>query len=220
MRIRIDIVTNGLRIPYSHQHLLTGVIHKWLGSNELHGNISLYSFSRLEGAKSTKDGLQFGNNGSFWFSAHDPGVVNALIKGIFKDKTMFGGLTVREISVVEEPDFSNSSEVYFYPGSPILVKRPFENSTKHYIYTDECADLYLKETLLHKMQVAGIEDDTLDIRFDRQCGNASTKLVDYDGIKNRASWCPVIVKGMPETILFAWNVGLGNSTGIGFGAVK
>jgi len=70
------------------------------------------------------------------------------------------------------------------------------------------------------MQVAGLTDDTLELRFDKDYPRASTKLVDYDGIKNRASWCPVIMKGKPETKLFAWNVGLGNSTGIGFGAVK
>jgi CRISPR/Cas system endoribonuclease Cas6 (RAMP superfamily) len=34
------------------------------------------------------------------------------------------------------------------------------------------------------------------------------------------NWCPIIIKGKPETKLFAWNVGLGNSTGIGFGAIK
>jgi CRISPR/Cas system endoribonuclease Cas6 (RAMP superfamily) len=30
----------------------------------------------------------------------------------------------------------------------------------------------------------------------------------------------VIIKGTPEQLAFAWNVGLGNSTGIGFGALN
>jgi CRISPR/Cas system endoribonuclease Cas6 (RAMP superfamily) len=29
----------------------------------------------------------------------------------------------------------------------------------------------------------------------------------------------VIIEGKPETKLFAWDVGIGNSTGIGFGAI-
>ena len=41
-----------------------------------------------------------------------------------------------------------------------------------------------------------------------------------NGIKNKASICPVIVKGTSEQIAFAWNVGVGNSTGIGFGALN
>jgi CRISPR-associated endoribonuclease Cas6 len=70
------------------------------------------------------------------------------------------------------------------------------------------------------MKLAGLEDDTLEIQFDRENPRATTKLINYKEIKNRTNWCPVIIKGKPETKLFAWNVGIGNSTGIGFGAIK
>ena len=70
------------------------------------------------------------------------------------------------------------------------------------------------------MKKVGLEDDRLEISFDLKYPKAGTKLIDYSGIKNRANWCPVIIKGKPETKLFAWNVGLGNSTGIGFGAIQ
>lgn len=218
MRVIIYFKTEETIIPFNHQHLLTGVIHKWLGNNDLHGNISLYSFSRLEGAKNERDGLKFNRLGSFFFSAHNPDVVKLLIKGIFKDKTMFLGMEVEEISVVKDPDFTKS--FYFNVGSPILIKRFTDTNVKHYVYTDEHADEFLKETLLTKMKLAELEDDTLEVHFDRNYSKSSTKLVDYNGIKNRASWCPIIITGKPETLLFAWNVGLGSSTGIGFGAVK
>lgn len=45
------------------------------------------------------------------------------------------------------------------------------------------------------------------------------KLMTYKGIKNKASMCPVIIKGTLQSKQFAWNVGIGNSTGIGFGAI-
>ena len=63
-------------------------------------------------------------------------------------------------------------------------------------------------------------DNDFEIYFDASHTKAGTKLVNYKGIMNRASWCSVIIKGSPETKLFAWNVGIGNSTGIGFGAIK
>jgi CRISPR-associated endoribonuclease Cas6 len=63
-------------------------------------------------------------------------------------------------------------------------------------------------------------DDNLEIRFEKNYSKAKTKLIAYNGIKNKTNWCPVIIKGKPETKFFAWNVGLGNSTGIGFGAIK
>jgi len=70
------------------------------------------------------------------------------------------------------------------------------------------------------MQIAGIKDETFNIRFESSYAKAGTKKVTYNGIENRASWCPAIIEGNAETKLFAWNVGLGNSTGIGFGAIK
>ena len=70
------------------------------------------------------------------------------------------------------------------------------------------------------MKIAGLIDDDIKLRFDTSYPKARTKLLTYNNVKNRASWCPVIIEGKPESKLFAWNVGLGNSTGIGFGAIK
>ncbi len=62
MRLHIKIKTGNQIVPFNHQHLLTGVVHKWLGWNQEHGDLSLYSFSRLEGARTAKDGLLFEKN--------------------------------------------------------------------------------------------------------------------------------------------------------------
>ena len=70
------------------------------------------------------------------------------------------------------------------------------------------------------MKQANIQDETLEVNFDKNYEKAKTCLINYKGIKTRASICPVIIKGKPETKAFAWNVGMGNSTGIGFGAIK
>ncbi len=142
-----------------------------------------------------------------------------MIDGIQKDPTMFCGLSVSEIILQQEaPNFSNKD--VFFVASPIFIKRKNDKQIEHIIYNDARANSYLKETLLTKMQIAGIEDHSFDIQFDNSYSKASTKLIDYNGIKNRANWCSVIIKGKPETKLFAWNVGIGNSTGIGFGAIK
>ena len=79
-------------------------------------------------------------------------------------------------------------------------------------------DKYLK--LHHKMELAGLPyDESLDIRFELDYQNKKTKMLKYRGIYNRANLCPVIIEGKPETKAFAWNVGIGNSTGIGFGSI-
>lgn len=218
MRIHLKIKSKNQVIPFNHQPLMVGTIHKWLGWNEFHGTIALFSFSRLEGAKPIKEGLKFEKDTTFFISAYDVNVIKALIKGIQADPTMFYDLEVEEIIIEQDPDLTQQE--YFQIGSPIFIKRNEEDHIVHYTFNDPKSNELLKETLLTKMKKVGLEDDTLEISFDLKYSNAKTKLIDYSGIKNRANWCPVIIKGKPETKLFAWNVGLGNSTGIGFGAIR
>jgi CRISPR-associated endoribonuclease Cas6 len=218
MRIHLKIESTNHTIPFDHQPLLVGTIHKWLGINAEHGEVSLYSFSRIEGGRATKEGLKFNRDASFFISSYDIEFIKKLVWGIQQDKTMFCGLTVKELVLEQDPDLSGRE--LFFVGSPIFIKRNFEDLTEHILYTDERAPQFLKETLQTKMKLAGLSDDQFDIRFDTSYPRAKYRKINYKGIENKASWCPVIIKGSPETKLFAWNVGLGNSTGIGFGAIK
>lgn len=218
MRIHLKIQTSEQIIHFDHQHLLVGTIHKWLGWNNEHGKLSLYSFSRLEGGRAMKDGLLFDRGTSFFFSAHDPEIVKRMVNGIMSDRSMFHGMEVGEVVIQEDPDLT-VREV-FMPASPLFIKRTNGEKVDHILFDDAGSGSFLEETLRTKMEKAGISDDTLEIKFDTSYPKAGTKLVTYSGINNKANWCPVIIKGKPETKLFAWNVGLGNSTGIGFGAIK
>ncbi|MBN2597667.1 MAG: CRISPR-associated endoribonuclease Cas6 [Marinifilaceae bacterium] len=224
MRIHIKTTPSKQTIDFNHLHLLTGTIHKWFGKNEFHDSISLYSFSNLTGAKASKKGLNFPNGASFFISCWNDEQAKLLITGIQNDPEMFFGLKVSEIILQENPEFSTKSG--FQVGSPIYIQRNLENGRKKFFYFDdkESPDL-LAETLTSKMINAGLtEDKTLKITFDQNYHKKSTKKIDYKRgnqiIKIRASWCPIIIQGKPETKAFAWNVGIGNSTGIGFGALK
>ncbi|MEN6570206.1 MAG: CRISPR-associated endoribonuclease Cas6 [Rikenellaceae bacterium] len=218
MRIHINIKARNVIIPFNHQHLLTGTIHKWLGWNDEHGKISLYSFSQLEGGQVIEEGLLFEHATSFFFSSHNSDLIKKIISGIQSDATMFNDLVVSDIILQEDPELTDRE--LFFVASPIFIKRKVGDKFDHIIYNDPRANACLKETLLSKMAIAGITDESFDIRFDTGYSKAKTKKITYNGVQNRASWCPVIIKGSPETKLFAWNVGLGNSTGIGFGAIK
>lgn len=218
MRAHLKIKTGISILPFNHQHLLVGTIHKWLGWNDIHGKISLYSFSRLDGGKATKTGLRYDNETSFFFSAYDPELIKKLVAGIQTDNSMFNGLYVTEIILQEDPDLSDRE--LFFVASPVLIKRKVDERIEHITYNDPRSNSCLKETIETKMKVVGIFDDTFDVKFEKTYPKAKTQLVSYNGIDNKANWCPIILKGKPKTKLFAWNVGLGNSTGIGFGAIK
>lgn len=217
MRAHINLTGKSTIIPYDHQHLLTGCIHKWIGKNLEHDEMSLYSFSRITGLKPKAGGLAFDGEAHFFFSAFDSGLVKRLVNGIQSDTNLFGGLQVNQLVLQEDPDFTGRE--FFQIASPVFVKRFQGDALEHILYNDPKAGACLTETLQHKMEIAGIADKAVSVAFFSAYPKAGTKLVTYKGIANRASWCPVIINGSPEAKVLAWNAGVGNSTGIGFGAL-
>jgi len=218
MRIIITTTPNNKIIPFEYQQLLTGAIHKWLGSNnEEHDALSLYSFSWLKNGRAEKAGINFMYGATFFISSFDEGIIKKIITGIQNDPTMFCGMAVRELTIQQTPQFGN--EASFSLASPVFIKRRLDDRIKFYYHDDDESDTFMTETLVKKLNEAGIDSKNVQVAFDKNYRNPSRKGTTYKGVKSIGSICPVIIKGTPEQIAFAWNVGLGNSTGIGFGAL-
>ncbi len=218
MRIHLRTTANTSPVPFNYQQKLVGTIHKWIGNNSIHDKISLYSFSWLNGGRKVGNALDFSNGASLFISFYDEHIIKQIIKTILDDPEMFCGLTVTDIMIDDEPDLENRER--FDCASPIFIKRKIEDGTiKQYNFNDQEANSLLKETLLSKMKEVSLNDETLEIKFDTSFDKKKLKFVRYHDIGNKASFCPVIIKAKPETKLFAWNVGIGNCTGIGFGAI-
>ncbi|MEQ8469688.1 MAG: CRISPR-associated endoribonuclease Cas6 [Marinoscillum sp.] len=220
MRIIIKTSENHEVVHFDHIPYLVGAIHKWLGvNNSVHGTVSLYSFSWLNGGRKENGGLNFPSGASFFISAHDENLIKQIINGAMEQPELFAGMRVQEIKIQNTPFFEGDEE-RFPVASPVLIKKKEEDRVKHCLFDDPDANEYLTQSMHKKMDIAGIDPAGLSISFDPDYRSAHTKLVNYNGIKNRASVCPVRVKGSPEQIAFVWNVGVGNSTGIGFGALN
>lgn len=218
MRIHLTTTPNTSPVGFNYQQKLVGTIHKWLGQNTIHDEISLYSFSWLNGGKLINNSLSFPEGASMFISFHDSDIAKTIARSIIRDPDMFCGMKVTSITIQEGP--TNLNREVFACASPIFIKRKIADGTeKHFTFNDPEAATLLKETLLSKMKKAGMEDHTFEICFDTSYPKKKLKLVRYRNIGNKANICPIIIKGKPEAKLFAWNVGVGNNTGIGFGAI-
>lgn len=222
MRIVIHTTPNSSIVSFDYQQKLVGTIHKWLGNNEIHDNISLYSFSWLLGGKMIRNqGYTFPDDANFFVSFYEEEYLRLLMRTILSDPEMFCGLKVRDISIVNQPVFSEDAQ-YFRLASPIFIKRLQYGTRnyKFYLYDDEVSNTLMTETLKHKMKEASLpEDGTLKVEFDLTYPQKQVKMVTIHGIKSKASMCPVIIHGSPQSKLFAWTVGIGNSTGSSFGSL-
>ena len=127
-------------------------------------------------------------------------------------------MIVKEIVLQKTPEFQTGK--LFTVNSPVLVRELVEKEQKHILFSELKSDEILTNTLKSKLLKAGLDDEGVSVFFDRTYPQAKTKLVNYRNIGSKANICPVIIEGTPEQIGFAWNVGVGHSTGIGFGALN
>ncbi|MEO9884690.1 MAG: CRISPR-associated endoribonuclease Cas6 [Balneola sp.] len=221
MRLHLTLTPNTELVPFNYQHQLTGALHKWLGQNDLHDKISLYSFSWLRGkAERVEGGLNFPNGAKWFISFWEDEHTKKLKDGILKEPEVIFGMKVDKIKEQNIPEFGN--DYRFTVASPVLVRaNQDDGSRKHILYNEKEADRILTKRMKAKLQAANLSsgDSDISISFDRSYPNPQTKLVDIKGTKLRTSVCPVKIEGAPQAVKFAWTVGVGELTGSGFGAI-
>ncbi|MDQ3711664.1 MAG: CRISPR-associated endoribonuclease Cas6 [Acidobacteriota bacterium] len=230
MRLHFTLSPNTEPVPFAYQHRLTGAFHKWLEDNKLHDCISLYSLAWLDGSRRVANRLECPNGASWFVSFFEDEYVEKLVNGALANPEMFCGMRVLQIRQQTTPDFG--TRYRFKVASPVFVKGKTPVNGKpphHYLYCEPEADALMTATLVHKMDAANREasitrftdtDKQVKVGFDREFANPKIKLVRIKNIDHKTSVCPVIVEGTPEAVRFAWNVGIGNSTGSCFGSLK
>ena len=218
MRIYLTLSPNTRPVPIDYQHQLVGAFHKWLGANELHDDISLYSLSWLSHGQRTQQHLSFKKGSTMFISSPSSDMLKSLIDGIMAGQEINWGMMVDQITISPTPTFN--AEHRFLVQSPVLIKRKRheEDKDQYYYPSDAQANQLLTDTMQRKMERYGLSAP-ISVGFDPTYAQPRIKMINYKNIAIKATYCPVIIKGDPEAIRFAWEVGVGNSTGIGFGAL-
>lgn len=219
MRLNLKLSPNAVPVPFDHLHQLTGVLHKWLGENELHDGLSLYSFGWLRNARVHRGSLDF-REGAVWTTSFaDPSLGKQVLRGLMADPHVAFGMAVEEVQIAEVPDFP-SGHRFLVDGAVLTRRNRDDGGRDHLTFEDAEADVTLTRTLHRKLDAAGLGTEGVRVRFDRQWEGAKTKVVTLKGVRYKTSVCPVIVEGPPEAVRFAWLVGVGELAGSGLGALR
>ena len=220
MKIRIYLSKNRDQLTFNYPYRLCGLFHHWLGHNNLHDKISLYSLGWLKGRTEVQRGaLNFPRGAQWDIGIYNSGISEELIRGLLLKDFEFHGMQIRKVDRLKPPAFDEKHR--FLAGSPVLLRKIEDNGhRKHVIYSDPESDEILNRVIHKKAEEADYKPGKeLNLTFDNSYQNPKTKLVDIKGIKNRASVCPVIAEGPPEALEFLWKVGAGELTGVGFGSL-
>lgn len=221
MKFRIYLSKNNEPVPFIYPHRLCSIFHHWLGPNDLHGMMSLYSLGWLKGGRFSRNGLNFEEGATWDIGIHNNDIAERLIRGLLLKDLEFYGMKIRKVMRLDPPPFENDNH-RFLAGSPVMLRKVEDDGSRtHVTFQDKDSSRILNRVIHKKAQEAKLDSaNALDLQFDRNFKNAKTKLVEIKGIRNRASACPVIAKGSPEALEFLWTVGAGEMTGVGFGSLN
>lgn len=217
MRIYLNVTPNTQTVPFNYQPMLVSAFHKWMGANHIHDQLSLYSISWLKRGRRVSQGLDFPDGSTFFISSPLHEIIKKIIFGIRFDPFIGFGMSVQEIILKPTPLFNSPKR--FMLQSPVLIKRSLNNKIRFFYPENIESNEYLTYTMNNKLKSYGI-NETIQVKFDTTYKTPKKKSITYKGIVNKGTLCPIIVEGSDKAIGFAWDVGVGNSTGIGFGALK
>lgn len=218
MRVKITFNQNNCIIPINNIDAQNSFLHKILGSNNIYHDIfSEYSVSSLQGGKLDKStgNLIFSESPYIYVSSLNYFFLNNLLNPLNSTNETLCGMTVNDYSI---DDFKvNKFFDKILTISPILLKNKENRSIT---FKDNEWLSLLKDNCIKKLEKLGIYDNTFDIEI-RNAHKAKTKKIQ---VSNNAfaisSMISLIVYGKQETRYSLYCLGLGKSTGSGFGAIK
>ena len=249
MRIKILAdVGDELTLPVNYNHLLTGVIYRFLAESDpeyasfLHNegylaaekHFKLFTFSQLmaERRRITGDKIHFRSTLTWYISSPVERFLSHFADTLLSEGRLSLGhrhLQVRDVTVPRIPRFQ--SEMHFRCLSPIVMSTVREwdgkQSTHYCMPDDPVLSELIHQNLMRKYEAIhgrAPHDDTLTFRFDtdyisRRQGRV-TRLVDYKGIKIKGVMCPFRVSGSTPLIQIGYECGFGDKNSAGFGMAE
>jgi len=219
MRIKINFTRNTENIDIQNQSMVNSYIHTCLGrNNKYHDSMSNYCISNLQGGKYSNGVLNFENGGYIIVSSIDAEFINTLIIGVLNNPNFIGGMRFSGIDHIEER-FHNGWN-YFATLSPFIIKERTKNGYEFLTLNDNEFEVKLKQYLINKLTKF---DETLDLSdFDIKVPNHPShkvKKIMVKNVINHANQCHVSVHTNYEVAKLLYEIGLGQSTGSGFGVI-
>lgn len=219
MRFRVNLTRPTTDVPVNNQHEMNGFIHAILGrNNSYHDSVSDYSISSLQGGRLDRE------TNSLKFDEDVPHIYVASQNSTFIGDFMAGIMTADASVFGMKPDGVDIT-CDFNPNnycddiitiSPILIRN---KDDRKITFEDPEWIERVKKNCIGKLKHRGIEDDTFDIELIKT-DSSKRKCVWVGDVFNPCSSVRLKVTGRKNTRRILYNLGIGNSTGSGFGAVK
>lgn len=221
MRLKILLSGTEKELPINHQHIVNSFIHRALGrDNQYHDAKNDYSISSLQGGKwiPNTQNISLKNGGYIIISSLNKKFLNDIILNLYTTK-FYEDIRVTGIEFIEEK-FINGWN-HFATLSPFIIK----NYTSKDAYSfntlrDEGFETLVKNYLIKKLNKIDptLDLTNFDIKIPEHVNHKVSKVI-VKNVLNLANTCHISIHTNKKVAEILYNIGIGQSTGCGFGTI-
>lgn len=222
MRVKISFSATDKKIPIQNQHLINSYVHKCLGvNNKYHDAKNDYCISQLYGGTLNKEDstLSFNNGGYIVASSLDGEFINTLLMGVLNNQEFIYDMAFNGIEHINEVFYNGWN--HFSTLSPFLIRTRISDEKYGFLTLDDIDfESKVKEYLITKLKA--INPNLILSNFDIKIPDIKTKKIKKILIKNvinKANQCQIDIYTNKEVAELLYNIGIGMSTGSGFGTI-
>lgn len=244
-RILLKFKPNLMPVPINFQTMQNVYIYGkcFDGDKELHDSTNLHCTSQLYGGKLKDNSIEFKNGGLISFSTINESIMRKLIMGAFKHKDLFCGMEFDCVDAVFEKFYNGCN--HFSTLSPFVFKENDRDSYKYVVFNDpRFLSKISEKTKKNKLiildypefsEYATNRTKNKLLKIDPELDLTKFK-IEIHPHKNHKIKKTIIKKGNSDVVVFSnqcqlsiygnskvseliYNVGLGQSTGSGFGTI-
>jgi len=222
MRIKINFSKNTSEIPISNQAMLNSYIHKCLGRNNIyHDAKNDYNISHLYGGKLNLESkhLSFDNGGYIIVSSKNNEFINNILIGVINNPSLMAGMTFCGVDHINE--YFNNGWNHFATLSPFIIKKYIDKKNYSFItLNDTDFENQIKHYLINKLTKIDTSLDLTDFEIKIPINDShKIKRILVKNVINSANSCHISIYTNKKVAELLYNIGIGQSTGSGFGTI-
>lgn len=218
MRIKVKLTGTDKIVTMNNRHIVNSFFHRIIGDkNEYHDTVSDYCISDLRGSckRVSKREISFKDGGYVAMSFHNMEIAEKVMMGLAKNKNFYKDIEVCGIEYVPDENY-NYKWNYFRTLTPILLK--VKGKMKNVNDVDFVEELNKSTKNKIKSINPDLNVDNFEIRVKKH-ENHKEKIIFVRDIMNFPTQCHLDIKCDKEVAKLLYNVGIGKSTGSGFGMI-
>ena len=239
MRLKITLKSkkNRLKIPFNYNHIVSAIIYSKIAdlkyAEELHSsnsykfftfsNLNIHKFKRIRSGFLSQNGKI-----DFLISSPDDYLIKSLVEGFLNDLTVnFIGedLLIEKVELLPVPEFEDKIDVKTL--SPIISRTKKEIDGELKTWDLAPGDHFFKNlenNLIYKyLEYNDLEATDKKINIYSQMRHVKGKRITIEKGNeqtfHRAYMMDLILEGDKDLLKFAYDAGLGEKSGLGFGMI-